>query len=173
MRIPIVFFTLLLLCTFPFMGKEIETYHWEFCIGGTDYYVSEANYWNFGPELTIQYAFSLTNGIYATVSYPSTRMTSRGYGFREGFPIDIGGWLTTRNYTTRLKLGAGLSHIFGSDSDGSEIKGLGAHLSAHGSYWFSKNIGAWVRGVLRFWLTGRQHDSKFSPSFSAGIGFRF
>jgi hypothetical protein len=169
----IVTMLFLLLCTLPSMGKETNIYRWEFCIGGADYYVTDSNYWNFGPELTVQYAFSVTGGMYAAASYPAVRMTSRGYGFREGFPMDIGGWLSPRRWTSRLKLGAGLSHIFGSDSDGSEIKGFGAHFSAHGSFWFSKNIGAWVRGVFRFWFAERRYDSKFSPSFSAGIGFRF
>ena len=166
----------ILLCAFPSNGKENEkhdVFHWEFSIGGTSYYISRANYWNFGPELTVQYAFSTTKGIYVSFLYPTTRMTSRGYGFREGLAFDLGGWLSPRPVQSWLKLGLGFSYIFGSDADGSIIRGSAAHTSAQVSYWFKKNVGVWVRGVLRLWISERRNESKFGPSFSAGIGFRF
>lgn len=167
---------LILLCAFPSNGKENEKrdgFHWEFSIGGTSYYVSRANNWNFGPELTVQYAFSNTKGVYVSILYPTIRMTSQGYGFREGLAFDLGGWLSPRRVQSWLKLGLGFSYIFGSDADGSIIRGSAAHISAQASYWFKKNVGIWVRGVLRLWIGERRNDSKSSPSFSAGIGFRF
>lgn len=167
----------MLLCVLPANGRENEKhdvlFHWEFSIGGTAYYVSSANYWNFGPELTVQYAFSNTKGIYVSVIYPTVRMTSRGYGFREGFAFDLGGWLSPRVLQPWLKFGVGLSYIFGSDADGSQIRGTGAHIGTQASYWFKRNLGVWVRGILRLWIKEGSNNWKSSPSFSAGIGFRF
>ena len=169
--------SLILLCVLPAFGQaEKENpgiFHWEFSLGGVSYYVSSANNWNFGPELTIQYAFANTYGIYVTVAYPTLRMTSRGYGFREGLPFDGGIWISSRSMKSPFKLGLGLSYIFGSDSDGSDVKGFGPHISTQASYWFTRHVGIWGRGVLRFWLGEHRHDSQFSPSFSAGLGFRF
>jgi hypothetical protein len=171
-------FLLILLFTSPlFLQAEREeslAYQWEFSLGGVSYYVSEANYWNFGPELTIHYAISNTFfGLYVSASYPTVKMSSRGYGFEGGVPMDGGIWLSSRSETSPFKLGAGLSHIFGSDSDGSQIKGFGAHISVQASYWFERHLGVWARGVLRLWFAERRYDSKTSPSFSAGVGFRF
>ena len=170
------FFLFILLCTFPSNGqekKETGVLQWEFSIGGNSYYVSSANYWNFGPELTVQYAFSNTHGIYFSTIYPTVMMTSRGYGFREGFAFDLGGWLSPRRFRSWLKFGVGLSYIFGSDADGSQIRMGGVHIGSQASYWFKRKVGLWVRGVLRFWKKDRHNDDYFSPSFSAGIGFRF
>lgn len=166
-----------LLCAFPCIGKEKQKqddiFRWEFSLGGTAYYVSRSNNWNFGPELTIRYALSKTMGVYGIVSYPSVRMTSRGYGFREGFPFDLGVWISPRHVRPFLWLGIGFSHLWGSDADGSLIRGSGPHILAQASYWFNRHMGLWVRGVLRYWLTEDNYDSRFSPGFSAGLGLRF
>jgi len=173
----LLFFMVIFFSVFPLFSQEEKessnVFRWEISLGGVSYYVSSANNWNFGPELIVQHALSETFGIYASISYPSVRMTSRGYGFREGFPVDGGIWVCTRSVNPQIKLGGGLSHIFGSDSDGSQINNFGAHISTHVAYWFKPHIGIWARGVLRLWLGDRHSDSRSSPSFSAGVGFRF
>jgi len=174
-QLPLSVVLFILFCAFPSNGQENkkpEVLHWELSIGGTSYYVSKANYWNFGPELLVRYAFSNTKGIYVSFLYPTIMMTSRGYGFREGLAFDLGGWFSI-GAKSLLSFGPGLSYIFGSDSDGSQIRMFGAHISAQASYWFKRKIGLWARGVLRFWIKDRRTDSLTSPSFSAGIGFRF
>jgi uncharacterized protein YneR len=162
-------------CAIPSRGQENkkpEVLHWELSIGGTSYYVSESNYWNFGPELLVRYAFSNTKSICVSILYPTIMMTSRGYGFREGLAFDLGGWFST-GAKSLLSFGLGLSYIFGSDSDGSQIRAFGPHIGTQASYWFQRKLGLWVRGVLRYWIKDRHTDSQISPSFSAGIGFRF
>lgn len=153
--------------------ENTDYFKWEFSLGGISYYVSKANYWNFGPELVIQYALNKKWGVYGGISYPYKRMAQRGYGFREGFPFDIGASLSTGDTNLVLKYGLGISYIFGSDSDGSIHREFGAHISGHLSFWFTDNIGAYLRGILRLWLGDREGEGATSPSLSAGIGFRF
>lgn len=153
--------------------KVDPKFRWEFSIGGISYYVSKVNYWNFGPELIIQYALKKNWGVYGSISYPYKRMTNRGYGFREGFPFDIGAFLSTGKTNLVMNFGLGISYIWGSDSDGSYLGDFGGHVSGHLSFWITNHFGAFARATLRLWLGERYGDGAASPSISAGLSFRF
>jgi hypothetical protein len=153
-------------------GREMS--HWQLLLGGSVYYVSKANNWNFGPDLTINYSISQSRGIYWSVVYPFTRMTSKGYGFREGLAFDLGFWIAPRQIHSWLHLGAGFNYIFGSDADGSLLRAFGSHISAQVLYWLKDSIfGMQLRGVMRYWFSEMHSDSRLTSSFSAGIALRF
>jgi hypothetical protein len=146
---------------------------WEIYVGGSFYRVPTLKNWYFGPEITVQRALSKNFGLYATLSYLAVKTSKRGYDYREGFPVEGGFWLAILQEELPLKIGAGLNYIFGSDSDGGEINELGFHISTHGTYWLNDKWGIYLKGVLRFWPSDKHSSSTFSPSISAGIGFRF
>ena len=175
MKTSIVFAIVLLLLAFPSYTKEKQDFdqlRWTVTAEGATYRVSKINGWGWGGGLKIMYGLSSTFGLHAgAIGMPTS---SGRYTFR-GLALDGGIWFRPNFLKPWLTLEAGISHVFGDDSDGSIWNATGVHAGANGTLWLGKHIGFCVRAVVRFWFKKEYSGggTEISPSLSAGLALRF
>jgi hypothetical protein len=85
--------------------------------------------------------------------------------------IDAGAWISfgPGSAPSIVFLGASLSY---GDIYEVDLGGIGGHFGFRQEYWFSKHLGLYGRGVLRFFAKETEVAS-VAPSLSGGIAFRF
>jgi hypothetical protein len=172
-----VFIIMMLLLVIPSYTEDKEDYsefHWTINLEGAIYSLSEHNGWGFGPGLKITFDLSSTFGI--QVGAFGLPTSSGGYSFR-GLALDGGIRYRPSIKRRQFAFEAGFSHIFGNDSDGSQLNAIGVHAGASVISWLGKHIGLCGHGIFRYWFRNENfkhsHMYGLSPSLSGGIALRF
>ncbi len=92
-------------------------------------------------------------------------------GDSEGGVLDAGLWLSFGSDTFRPVVFAGLSGSQGNPYE-VDLNSFGFHVGYCQEVWFTRNIGVYLRGMLRIWLA-RTDMTSCCPSVGAGLCFRF
>lgn len=172
-----VFLIVLLLLSMPSFAnnkEEHNQFHWTINLEGVTYRLSEDNGWGFGPGLKLSFNLSGKFGIQAGAYWLPT--SNGGYTFR-GFALDGGIRYHLSHKTPQFTFEAGLCHVFGNDSDGTDLLAFGIYAGASATWWLTKHIGLCGRSTLRLWFKDDNYRHSYpnglGASFSGGFAMRF
>jgi hypothetical protein len=170
----IIIMLLLVIPSYTQGNKDQNQFRWAINLEGVTYGLNGDNGWGYGAGLKISFHLSGKLGI--QVGGYGLPTSSGGYTFR-GLALDGGIRYRLSTIKPELAIEGGISHIFGDDSDGSEVNAVGIYTGASVIWWFFKHIGFSGRGIVRYWFEDEyfKHGQLYglSPSFSAGIAVRF